>query len=136
MEFFNTLENLQRNVEQLNKLDSVSRMSNIITQTDPKDSLAYQHMAIMKEISDNTKNLEVQAQELKRLADSAEQSAKVANQKAEEAENQSLLAQARANRSFVLSVITLGCSLLINGDKILHNVKTLLSYLLPLLGLE
>lgn len=136
MEFFNTLENLQRNVEQLNKLDSVSRMSNIITQTDPKDSLAYQHTAIMKEISDNTKNLEVQAQELKRLADSAEQSAKVANQKAEEAENQSLLAQARANRSFVLSVITLGCSLLINGDKILHNVKTLLSYLLQLLGLE
>ena len=75
MEFLDTLETLQKNIEKLNQTDYVSRMNNIITQPDPKESLAYQHMAIMKEISDNTRSLEVQAQELKRLADSAEQKA-------------------------------------------------------------
>lgn len=119
MEFLDTLETLQKNIEKLNQTDYVSRVNNIITQTDPKESLAYQHMAIMKEISDNTRSLEVQAQELKRLADSAEQKAmlaekesKLAADSAKSSAKDSLFSKAISIISCLVSIGSLAVSIL------------------------
>ena len=63
------------------------------------------------------------------LAESASIRANLAKEQADSAKKTSLSAKFKANLSFILSIITVICSLLANADKIVHNVQKILSYL-------
>lgn len=72
---------------------------------------------------------EEQSESAKIQADAAETQAKLALEQAKKANDTSLLAKLKANKAFILSVIALLVTLLINADKIVANVQKILSYL-------
>ena len=48
---------------------------------------------------------------------------------AKQAEQNSVSAKLKANKSFIVSIVALIATLIINADKIIHNLRAILSYL-------
>ena len=48
---------------------------------------------------------------------------------AKKAEQNSVSAKLKANKSFIVSIVALIATLIINADKIIHNLRAILSYL-------
>ena len=48
---------------------------------------------------------------------------------AKKAEQNSVSAKLKANKSFIVSIAALIATLIINADKIIHNLRAILSYL-------
>lgn len=70
-----------------------------------------------------------QTETIKSIADSTKQQAELAIQQAQKADNTSLLAKITANKSFILSIVSICFTILINADKIVQNTRKILSYL-------
>ena len=87
----------------------------------------------MQKIENNTQALEQQNIELKRIADAAQAQADLAIAQANEAKHESFLAKLKANKAFIVSVLSVVVVALSNADKMISNIRTLLSYLSALL---
>ena len=104
---------------------------------EPADSL----QRIADSLEERVQIAENEAEAANRAAQASEEIAAVAKKQAEQAEKEakdakkeSLIARVWADRSFLLSAIALLTTLLINADKIVTNVRKILSYLNLLTG--
>jgi len=96
MDIFETIENMKRNSEELEKrLGSIQLRGTVIdtVKFDPKDSPLAKQADILQEIASNTSMLESQALELKRIADSAEKNAALAAEEAKSAKKDALFSK-------------------------------------------
>lgn len=94
--------------------------------SDEQQNYLREQINSLNNIADSARN---QADSAKSIATSAQQQAEIAVQQAQKANNTSLLAKIAANKSFILSLVSIGFTILINADKIVHNVQKILSYL-------
>lgn len=106
MDFFDSLEKLSNNIDRLSQTTLQAPLQPDLVKADPSESFVPQHTALMNELVSNTKNLESQALELKRLADSSEHRAILAEEDSKRASAAAKTARRDSLFSKIISIIS------------------------------
>lgn len=102
MTVLDNIEKMQKNVENMINTSDISSFFQITG-----ESPLTQQLEILKEISADTKSLETQTLELKRIADAADLSAKLAEEKAKSAKNDAKISKRQSYIANILAVIAI-----------------------------
>lgn len=96
MDIFESIENMRKSYEELEKRLSICKFDQSyieVAKFDPKNSPLAKQADLLQEIVSNTKVIESQALELKRIADSAEKNAALAEEEAKSAKKDAVFSK-------------------------------------------